>query len=284
MIFVNELIRGGLTAVCIAPGSRSTPLALAFHANSEIRIIQHLDERSAAFFALGMALAEDKPVALVCTSGTAAANFHPAIIEAQMSQVPLLVLTADRPYELRYSGANQTIDQVKMFGDHVLWSVDVALPQADAPLSAIRNLRTLAARALACSNGIVKGPVHLNFPFRKPLEPTNRHSWIVADKAPGGQRPYTTIERGIMQPTEEQLSFLAEAITSHRRGLIICGPRCPAGDFPEAVTQLAGAAGYPILADPLSGVRFGPQVDTAHVLGGYETFLQVPKSCGQKST
>ncbi len=276
-IFVDELVRGGLAAVCIAPGSRSTPLALAFHANSTIRIFQHLDERSAAFFALGMALAEDKPVALVCTSGTAVANFHPAVIEAQMSQVPLLVLTADRPHELRYSGANQTIDQVKMFGDHVLWSVDVALPQADAPPAALRSLRTLAARALARSSGIVKGPVHLNFPFRKPLEPTGEHSLPVTTKGHIDQRPYTKIEYGIIQPTPEQLSFLADAISAQQRGLIICGPRCPAGDFSMAVTQLAAAAGYPILADPLSGVRFGPQVNTDLVLGGYETFLQGPQ-------
>ncbi|HEX6385694.1 MAG TPA: 2-succinyl-5-enolpyruvyl-6-hydroxy-3-cyclohexene-1-carboxylic-acid synthase [Anaerolineae bacterium] len=170
-IFVEELARGGLKAVCIAPGSRSTPLALAFDAHPAIQVYLHLDERSAAFFALGQALAADAPVALVCTSGTAAANFYPAIIEARMSQAPLLLLTADRPPELRQSGANQTIDQVKLFGDQVLWFVDVALAEADAPPVARRNLRTLAARALATANGLVKGPVHLNFPFRKPLEP-----------------------------------------------------------------------------------------------------------------
>ncbi len=274
MLFVDELARGGLTAVCIAPGSRSTPLALAFYASNEIRIYRHLDERSAAFFALGVALGEEKPVALVCTSGTAAANFHPAIIEAQMSQVPLLILTADRPPELRHSGANQTIDQVKMFGDHVLWSVDVALPQPEAPALVLRNLRTLAARALARSNGLVKGPVHLNFPFRKPLEPVDAEGWLTAMGTKSGQRPYTHIERGILQPTGEQVAYLQEVIASHPRGLIICGPRCPAGEFPAAVSQLSAASGYPILADPLSGVRFSPQVSTTDVLGGYETFLQ----------
>ena len=105
-----------------------------------------------------MALWKDSPVALLCTSGTAPANFYPAIIEAHQSHVPLLVLTADRPPELRESGANQTIDQIKMFGDHVLWSVDAALPERAAPAVAIRNLRTLAARALACADGPVKGP------------------------------------------------------------------------------------------------------------------------------
>ena len=274
MLFVDELVRGGLNAVCIAPGSRSTPLALAFFASNEITVYRHLDERSAAFFALGVALAREKPVALVCTSGTAAANFHPAIIEAQMSQVPLLILTADRPPELRHSGANQTIDQVKMFGDHVLWSVDVALPQSQAPILSQLNLRTLAARALACSNGLVKGPVHLNFPFRKPLEPVEMDRWPTAIGANTSQRPYTQIERGILQPTAEQVARLKELISAHTRGLIICGPRCPAGDFPIAVTQLSTATGYPILADPLSGIRFGPQISTTIVLGGYETFLQ----------
>ena len=278
-LFVDELVLGGLAAVCIAPGSRSTPLALAFHGRDNIHVYQHLDERSAAFFALGIALAEETPVALVCTSGTAAANFHPAIIEARMSQVPLLIMTADRPHELRHSGANQTIDQVKMFGDHVLWSVDVALPHPDASVRTIRSLRTLAARALAHSNGLVKGPVHLNFPFRKPLQPSEMGSANLTIDVQSNRRPFTTIESGILHPTTDQVTFLAEVIGRYPRGLIICGPRCPDGDFPTAVTRLAAAAGYPLLADPLSGVRFGPQVGRTAVLGGYETFLQdVPES------
>ncbi|MCP4423287.1 MAG: 2-succinyl-5-enolpyruvyl-6-hydroxy-3-cyclohexene-1-carboxylic-acid synthase, partial [Chloroflexi bacterium] len=168
--FVNALSQSGLTAVSIAPGSRSTPLTLAFHAHPDIVVYRHLDERSAGFFALGMALASDKPAALVCTSGTAVANFLPAVIEAKMSQVPLLVLTADRPPELRHSGANQTIDQIKIYGDQVLWSVDAALPEQNPPTVALRNLQTLAARAYATANGLTKGPVHINFPFRKPLQ------------------------------------------------------------------------------------------------------------------
>ena len=182
--FVDELARGGLQAVVIAPGSRSTPLTLAFAAHPAIRHYLHLDERSAAFFALGLALATTRPVALLCTSGTAGANYFPAIIEARMSQVPLLVLTSDRPPELRHSGANQTIDQVKLYGDQVLWGVDVALPEADAPAVALRNLRTLAARALATAAGLPPGPVHLNFPFRKPLEPALPHTPAFAPAGP----------------------------------------------------------------------------------------------------
>ena len=170
-LFVKELAGSGLRSVCIAPGSRSTPLTLAFSRHPDIELILHLDERSASFFALGLAMATNRPVALLCTSGTAAAEFHPAVIEAYQSNVPLLVLTADRPHEVRYSGANQTIDQVKLYGNHVLWSFDLAIPEAAPPAVVSRSLQTLAARAYHRANGIVKGPVHLNFPFRPPLEP-----------------------------------------------------------------------------------------------------------------
>ncbi len=292
-IFVDQLAKSGLTAVAIAPGSRSTPLTFAFHAHPDIKIYRHLDERSASFFALGMALATDKPVALVCTSGTAVANFFPAIIEAKMSQVPLLILTADRPHELRHSGANQTIDQVKIYGDQVLWSVDAALPHDDAPEVAMRNLITLAARAYATANGLVKGPVHINFPFRKPLEPEmiNDQRLKIDDSRLIINLQSSIfnfqIQHGRILPTEAQLDELTAVLTQHSRGLIICGPRCPEGDFPQAVQELAQQTGYPILADSLSGLRFNRKdaknaekksVQSAKsvdlVIGGYETFLQ----------
>ena len=123
-ILVDELARAGLRSVCFAPGSRNTPLVLAFAQHEQIHIYSHLDERSAAFFALGLAQANGQPVALVCSSGTAGANFYPAIIEARQSRIPLIVLTADRPHELRHSGANQTIDQIRLFGDYAKWFVD----------------------------------------------------------------------------------------------------------------------------------------------------------------
>jgi 2-succinyl-5-enolpyruvyl-6-hydroxy-3-cyclohexene-1-carboxylate synthase len=267
-LIVHALAQAGLRAVCVAPGSRSTPLILAFHAQPDIQIYRHLDERSAAFFALGLALEWDEPVALLCTSGTAVANFFPAIIEAKMSQVPLLLLTADRPPELRHSGANQTIDQVKIYGDQVLWSVDVALPHTDAPDVALRSLQTLAARAYATANGLVKGPVHLNFPFRKPLEPTDNCQLSIVNYQ------LSIMERGVLQPTGAQLDWLAELVSKHERGLIVCGPRCPGGDFVGAVAALARRAGYPILADPLSGLRFGSHVVDTAVLSAHETFLQ----------
>ncbi len=159
-IVVDELARSGLRAVCIAPGSRSTPLTVAFAQHPGIKVYPHLDERSAAFFALGIALKTDQPVALVCTSGTALAKFFPAVIEAHELQVPLIILTGDRPPELRDSGANQTIDQVKLYGGYALWSVDMALPEADPDPLVIRYLRTTAARAYATANGLRKGVVH----------------------------------------------------------------------------------------------------------------------------
>jgi 2-succinyl-5-enolpyruvyl-6-hydroxy-3-cyclohexene-1-carboxylate synthase len=297
-LIVHALAQAGLRAVCIAPGSRSTPLVLAFHAHPDIQIYRHLDERSAAFFALGLALEWDEPVALLCTSGTAVANFFPALIEAKLSQVPLLLLTADRPPELRHSGANQTIDQVKIYGDQVLWSVDVALPQADAPEVVLRSLQTLAGRAYATANGLVKGPVHLNFPFRKPLEPVpseqlevsseklevsseklevSSEKLEVSSAEPALHHSKFLIhnfERGVLQPTEAQLEWLADLVAGHERGLIVCGPRCPGGAFGEAVSALARQAGYPIMVDPISGLRFGPHLAGTAVLSAYETFLQ----------
>ncbi len=274
--FVEELANCGLEAVCLAPGSRSTPLALAFAARPDIRLYRHLDERSAGFFALGLALATDKPVALVCTSGTAAANFHPAIIEAYYSYVPLLVLTADRPPELRGSGANQTIDQIKMFGDHVRWAVDLPTPQDDAPDVVLRHLRTLAARAYATASGLVRGPVHLNFPFRKPLEPSSTNQLAAAQPPPAPARPYTLFGRGHLLPDDTAIGLIIKAIEWHPRGLIICGPCCPGGAFPAALAALAETTGFPILADPLSNVRHGPQVSGGVVLGGYNLWLHAP--------
>lgn len=287
--FINSLAASGLRHVCIAPGSRSTPLTLAFDAHPDIELILHLDERSAGFFALGLALATDNPVALVCTSGTAAANFYPAIIEAMMSHIPLIVLTADRPHELRHSGANQTIDQVKLFGDNVLWSVDAPLPTKEVPAVVHRQMHTLAARAFATANGIRKGPVHINLPFRKPLEPESGE-WVLesgsfsvkeeglesADKV--GKlpmpMPQSPISVGTLSPTEGQTAWLTAVIQRHPRGLIVCGPRCPGGAFPAAVANLSRQIGYPILADPISGLRYGSWVADTAVISTFETMTQ----------
>ncbi len=259
-IFVDELIRAGVRDVCIAPGSRSTPLTLAFAARPEVRITSHLDERSAAFFALGLGLATGRPAAVVCTSGTATANFFPAVIEAHESEVPLLVLTADRSHELRDSGANQTIDQVKLYGGHVLWSVDVAPPEQDPAPVLVRSLRTLANRAVAKAAGSPAGPVHLNFPFRKPLEPTpvptDRTTLREDEAARGDGAPFTRLAAAPRTPTTEQISWLTDVIREQPRGLIVCGPRLADPALPDALLELARASGYPVIAEALSGLRY----------------------------
>ena len=275
-MFVDALANAGLNAVCIAPGSRSTPLTLAFARHDGIRKYTHLDERSAAFFALGLAMKIRKPVAMVCTSGTAAANFYPAIIEANMSRVPLLVLTADRPPELRHSGANQTIDQIKMYGDHVLWSVDMALPEADPSTIAVRNLRATAARAFATANGDMnhrrQGVVHLNFPFRKPLEPLEVTEDVESAANLVRQSPLPNrwpVERGILEPTQYQVDELVYLFEENPNGIIVCGRNALSS---MSAFELAELTGYSILADPLSGVRYTGQDKL--VITTYETFLQ----------
>ena len=170
LVLFEELERAGLCHVCVCPGSRSTALTFAAQRRPGLRCWSHIDERSAGFFALGLAKAAREPVALVCTSGTAVANFHPAVIEAHYAGVPLLVLSADRPPELREWGAGQTIDQIRLFGPHVRWFAEVA--PAEDTASSLRYARALASRALAEACGVPAGPVHLNLAF---LDSPQRH-------------------------------------------------------------------------------------------------------------
>ncbi|MCY4022878.1 MAG: 2-succinyl-5-enolpyruvyl-6-hydroxy-3-cyclohexene-1-carboxylic-acid synthase [Anaerolineaceae bacterium] len=259
--FVAALAQAGLRAVCVAPGSRSTPLALAFARQPEIEVSSHLDERSASFFALGMALAQDRPVALLCTSGTAAANFYPAVVEANLARVPLLVITADRPPELRHSGANQTIDQVKLYGDHALWSVDCAPPETQSSTLALRQLATLAARCLARSNGLRKGVVHVNMPFRKPLEPDEEDNLTPGDalSVPGVSSAPTRS----MEPEEAGKDCFHTLLRECNHGVVVCGPGTTR-EFPaESLFEFARAIGWPLICDPMSGLRYERDVVVA---------------------
>ncbi len=288
-VFVEELCRGGLHAAVISPGSRSTPLTLAFAAHKELALYTIVDERSAAFFALGLAKAALRPVALVCTSGTAAANYHPAILEAQESRVPLLVLTADRPPNLRNIGAGQTIDQLKLYGGAVRWFHEVGEPVLrDEDL---RHLRGVAARALYECCRAPAGPVHLNFPFRKPLEPVPvagdvppdlaaRHLSRGADTA-----PYSHALPAAPSAAAEVLEALAQRIRAAPRGLILCGPmtftptpgdgrKPPELDWGAAAAILARRTGYPILAEPAAGLWCGEH-DTSRILSNTEAVLRV---------
>ncbi|WP_284009666.1 2-succinyl-5-enolpyruvyl-6-hydroxy-3-cyclohexene-1-carboxylic-acid synthase [Haloarcula pelagica] len=279
---VAELVAGGVDAVCVSPGSRSTPLTVAFAQHPDVTVFSHLDERSSAFFALGRARRTGRPTPLVCTSGTAAANFHPAVIEANQAGVPMLVLTADRPPELIDSGANQTVDQEKLYGDAVRWYRD--MPEPEAEPRKVRMLRTTAARALAAATGTDPGPVHLNCRFRKPLEPTPVSAddpaavpddWAETGlSADGRDGPFVTTSQGAPTLDEGDRRRLSEAIAAADRGLLVAGPAHD-GLSAEALRALADATGFPVLADPLSDLRFGPHVDEVDppVCGGYDAYL-----------
>jgi 2-succinyl-5-enolpyruvyl-6-hydroxy-3-cyclohexene-1-carboxylate synthase len=184
--FCDELVRCGLRHACTSPGSRSTPIVLSLVRNTRIECFSHIDERSSGFFALGAAKASGRPVAIACTSGTAAANLAPAVIEAREARVPLIVLTSDRPPELRDVGAGQTIDQIKLYGGAAKWFVEVGVH--DATVERLRWIRTLACRAYWTALGGRPGPVHLNFPLREPLVPDKPLPEDTTGR--GGDRPY----------------------------------------------------------------------------------------------
>ncbi|CDQ21379.1 2-succinyl-5-enolpyruvyl-6-hydroxy-3-cyclohexene-1-carboxylate synthase [Halobacillus karajensis] len=262
--FVDQLVFSGLEHVVISPGSRSTPLAMTFAEHSGVTHWVHLDERSAAFFALGIAKQEQKPVALVCTSGTAAANYYPAIVEAYYSRVPLVVLTADRPHELREVGAPQSINQIRMFGTYTKWEQDLALPEEENYLYARRQ----AARAIEESASGHHGPVHLNFPLREPLIP----DFQLKDAWRGQTKPIPRAEKGVTVLPKGQLKSLIERLTQSDKGLIVVGPQTNP-ELAEAVTRLASRLGVPILADPLSQLRTGSH-DKRNIIENYDSLLK----------
>ncbi len=256
--FVDALASLGLEHAWISPGSRSTPLALAFASHPSIADHVHLDERSAAFYALGMAKATRRPVALVCTSGTAAAEYHPAAAEARQARVPLLLLTADRPPELRDTGAPQTIDQAGLYGPSVKWFHDAGPPVPDAAF--FRTAPALAARAWAEACDPPAGPVHLNFRFRDPLHPET----VPGDAPDPGPLAAPRYRRGVLAPDDATVAELGEVVAG-RAALIVCGPQADPA-LPAAVADLAAAGEYPVVADALSGLRAGPHRQDA-VLG-----------------
>ena len=272
---VDELVAAGVNAVVVSPGSRSTPLTMAAARNDDCRVFSQLDERSAAYFALGRARRTGQVTPLICTSGTAAANYHPAVMEANNARVPLLALTADRPPELRDSGANQTADQEKLYGDAVRFYKD--LPEPAPNERALRSLRTTVSRAVATSEGADSGPVHLNVPFKKPLEPTRVAGDVPTDLDPsaevGRDGPYVDVTPGAPEPGDDELRLLANELSDVNRGLIVAGPADPPGLDAESITALSHATGFPIVADPLSGVRFGGHTRVAPVIGAYDAYL-----------
>lgn len=252
-VLVETLVRLGLRNAVVCPGSRSTPLALALALYPEIVATPVLDERSASFFALGLAKASRLPVAVVCTSGSAGANFYPAVIEARESRVPLLMLTADRPPELRDCASGQTIDQQKLFGDFPNGYSELALPEVQ--IGQLHYLRQTLVQAWTRSRHPVPGPVHLNCPFRDPLPP-------VAD---GQTEALEAIAReldssdffahlGDLQFSAPKVQL---SIEPSAKGLIIAGPAQPADPegYCRAIAHLSQSLGWPVLAEGLSPLR-----------------------------
>ncbi|MEE2905493.1 MAG: 2-succinyl-5-enolpyruvyl-6-hydroxy-3-cyclohexene-1-carboxylic-acid synthase [Gemmatimonadota bacterium] len=273
--FTDELARAGVREVVLAPGSRSTPLVLAFSRDERFRVRVQLDERSAAFFALGVGKAARCPAVMVTTSGTAAANVLPAVVEAHESETPLLVLTADRPLHLRVADANQTIDQVRLYGEFVRDSFEVAEPTLKGP--SLEHLRALANRAVNAASGPPSGPVHMNFPFDKPLEPEDppeafmSQNRLAAHGRPD-QVPLVSISPARRSASNAQLAELVESLEPSR-GVIIAGPHSEADRVGPAVWEFAAATNFPVLADALSGARFGAP-DQVHVVGAYDFILR----------
>jgi 2-succinyl-5-enolpyruvyl-6-hydroxy-3-cyclohexene-1-carboxylate synthase len=273
--FVEELARGGLRQAVVSPGSRSTPLALALWRAPEIEVTVIVDERSAAFFALGAAQASGEPVALLCTSGTAVANYHPAVDEADESALPLVVLSADRPPELRGIGAGQTVDQIKPFGSSVRWFCEVGTHEADD--SGLLHFRSVACRALAAARGETRpGPVHLNLPWREPLAPVVVEGAVTATDplALEGRegRPLTAVTRIDLEPSAFLLDEVAGHIGDAIAGVIVAGRQLDPG-LREPLAHLARASGFPILAEPTSQLRCGPH-DRSHVVAAYDLLLR----------
>ncbi len=294
---LDEMARSGVEVVCVAPGSRSTPLVLAAASDGRFRLVSVLDERSAAFFALGVGKATGRPAAVITTSGTAGANLYPAVVEASQGEVPLLLLTADRPHRLRDTDANQATDQLRLFGAFPRGFFEIAPPATgDAEL---RHLRVQACRAVALAKGPPAGPVHLNLPFEKPLEPLPDEPWVTpgestdvgegaglqASPPPSGRpgdpalsgrgdgSPFVRVASATLQPSEEARAGLLRRMAESPRGVIVAGPMPNATEAGPAVVALAAATGYPLLADPLSGARFGPP-HGAGIVAGYDLFLR----------
>ncbi|MEO3812605.1 2-succinyl-5-enolpyruvyl-6-hydroxy-3-cyclohexene-1-carboxylic-acid synthase [Sphaerisporangium sp. B11E5] len=258
-VLVDELVRCGLTEVVLAPGSRSAPLAIAAHADPRVRLHVRVDERSASFLALGLARRSERPVALVCTSGTAAANFHPAVIEAHESGVPLLVLTADRPPELRGTGASQTIDQINLYGGSVRWFAEVGVPE-DRP-GQVAYWRSLTCRAYQRALGPGDpGPVHLNLAFREPLIPDGDDTW---------SEPLTGAASGPWVRVRVAPPSAALHVAPTRRGVLVVGDG--AANVRRYVAA-AGMAGWPVLSEPTGGARYGD-----HSISAYHFLLGTPE-------
>lgn len=253
---VDQLVVAGVRHFFIAPGSRSTPLTMAAARHPDAQTTVHFDERGTAFMALGAARATGIPAAWITTSGTAVANGLPAVVEASVDGVPMILLTADRPPELRETGANQTIDQVKIFGDYVRWFFDLPAPTAAIPVDFVRST---AAHAVAASLGVEAGPVHLNCMFREPLVPRLGRS----GSEPASGRVYQ-LASGMLAPTREMVEGVARLVGGAERGMIVAG-RLKRRDEALTIEHLARKLAWPLVADIQSQLRLGQSSESPQV-------------------
>ena len=266
---VDELARCGMRHAVTSPGSRNAPIALTLAAEQRVDSVSVIDERAAGFLALGMAKASGRPVAVTCTSGTAAANLAPAVHEAHQARVPLIVLTADRPPELREVGAGQAIDQIDLFGSAAKWFVEVGQHEPGAD-TAVHH-RALGCRAYWTAAGGRPGVVHLNLGLREPLAPVPEQLDPAGWAGRGGGRPWTEVREPPRPLAEDDRAALADRIAAAPRGVIVAGPTPEA--VPVPLARLAAAAGWPVLAEPASGTRCGEH-DLSHVVAHYDVLLR----------
>lgn len=275
--FVNSLSSLGVKNVCISPGSRNTPLTFAFVNNKKFKSYLHIDERSSAFFALGIAKEKNEPVALVCTSGTATAEFYPAIIEAYKQRTPLIVCTADRPAELLMLGANQTIFQNDIYKNHIRFFADAGLP--DLSKNGLKEISELAFTAFWKSSVQDKGPVHINFPFKKPFEPkafTDEVDQKIYDLSkPNISYKLNTFYNKEVEK-EKWFNEIYGKIKTNGNGIIITGPGNFNETFYEECHKLSEMLGYPIIADAASGFRFGAH-NKKNVISAFDALFRSKK-------
>ena len=276
---IHAYASSGVQYAVVSPGSRSTPLTLACERHSEITTWVQVDERSAAFFALGLAIKSQQPVILVCTSGSAVANWLPAVVEANYSQVPLILLSADRPEELQDCGSNQTIDQQHLFGSHV--RAFHALPEPAEALLNNQSLQKLIAKSLVQLQRPLRGPVHLNIPLHEPLLPVDGNLNETIDELTKAATRQDVIRSnpGTLDDDQVNLDVIMDII-QQGDGIIVVGRKQYTSTFAETLNQLAEQLGIPVLVDPLSNLRFGKHRKSNYILN-YELFLTQIEQAGR---